>query len=109
MPNIIVAVVILVIAAVLAGVLTEVLSPLLLILRGRLLAAGLLFFGYFHLVTWLTIRIHFLPTVVCLLAFVPLERIPDVVRRLSRARRRPAWLGYRQAAEAARASDQRRA
>jgi hypothetical protein len=64
------------------GVLTaEMLSPLLLVLRGRLLAAGLLFFGCFHLFTWLAIRIHFLPTVVCLLAFVPLERIPDLVRR----------------------------
>ena len=62
------------------GVLTaEVLSPLLLVLRGRLLAAGLLFFGCFHLFTWLAIRIHFLPTVVCLLAFVPLERIPDLL------------------------------
>jgi hypothetical protein len=68
----------------------EVVSPLLLVLRGRLLAAGLLFFGCFHLVTWLTIRIHFLPTVVCLVAFVPLERIPELAGRLRRrvARRR---------------------
>ena len=74
----------------------EVLSPLLLVLRGRLLAAGLLFFGCFHLATWLAIRIHFLPTAVCLLAFVPLERMPELVRRVgrymsTRIRRAPTW------------------
>ncbi len=53
----------------------EMLSPVVLFLRGRaLLLAGVLWMG-FHLVTWLMIGIHFLPTVVCWLAFVPLERL----------------------------------
>jgi hypothetical protein len=32
-------------------------------------------FAGFHLTTWLLIRIHFLPLVVCLAAFLPLERL----------------------------------
>ena len=62
------------------GVLTaEVLSPLCLSSAVGYWPPGSLFFGCFHLFTWLAIRIHFLPTVVCLLAFVPLERIPDLL------------------------------
>jgi len=54
----------------------ELLSPVVLILRRerwRLLAVGVLV--GFHVVTWLTIRIIFLPHVVCLAAFLPLERL----------------------------------
>jgi hypothetical protein len=50
----------------------EALTPVLLFLRGRALALGVLL--SFHLMTYLTIGIHFLPTILCLLAFVPLER-----------------------------------
>lgn len=53
----------------------EFISPALLVVRGRLLWAGLAFFATFHLMTYLTIRIHFLPLVVCLTAFLPLERL----------------------------------
>ncbi|MEO7746590.1 MAG: hypothetical protein ABIV05_10230 [Actinomycetota bacterium] len=53
----------------------EFCSPALLVVRGRLLWAGLAFFATFHLMTYLTIRIHFLPLVVCLTAFLPLERL----------------------------------
>ena len=53
----------------------EFCSPALLFVRGRLLWAGLAFFATFHLMTYLTIRIHFLPLVVCLTAFLPLERL----------------------------------
>ncbi len=56
-------------------VLFEMLSPLLLA-PGRL---GRRFFWaalVFHVVTFATISIIFLPHVVCLLAFVPLERLP---------------------------------
>jgi hypothetical protein len=53
----------------------ESVSPALLFLRGRLLYAGVAAFAGFHLTTWLLIRIHFLPLVVCLAAFLPLERL----------------------------------
>lgn len=52
----------------------ETLSPLLLFVRTRLVYAGVAFFAAFHLATWLLIRIHFLPVVVCLGAFLPIER-----------------------------------
>jgi hypothetical protein len=55
----------------------EACSPLMLWLRGRALYAYVAFFGTFHLMTYLTIKIHFLPLVVCLLAFLPLERLGD--------------------------------
>ncbi|MDF5754513.1 hypothetical protein [Spongiactinospora sp. TRM90649] len=54
----------------------EALTPLLLFASGRALYAGVAFFAAFHLVTWLAIAIHFLPLVVCLTAFLPLERLP---------------------------------
>ena len=53
----------------------ELLSPVLLVLRGTwryLLVAA---FAAFHLVTFAMLTIHFLPLVVCLLAFLPLERL----------------------------------
>jgi hypothetical protein len=53
----------------------ESLSPALLWLRGRARYAYVAFFAAFHLMTYLTIKIHFLPLVICLLAFLPLERI----------------------------------
>ncbi|NAZ86928.1 HTTM domain-containing protein [Kineococcus sp. T90] len=56
----------------------EFLSPLVLRLRGRALAAAVLFWLAFHLGTFVMLRIHFLPTVVCLLAFAPLERLVRV-------------------------------
>jgi hypothetical protein len=59
----------------------ETLSPLLLFLRARILYAAVAFFACFHLITWLLIRIHFLPVVVCLAAFLPLERLVDLARR----------------------------
>lgn len=54
----------------------EFLAPVMLWLRGRALAAGLVFFLCFHASTYYLLRIHFLPLVVCLLAFMPLERSP---------------------------------
>ncbi|HNQ05593.1 MAG TPA: hypothetical protein PKH97_00235 [Tetrasphaera sp.] len=63
-------------------------SPALLWLRGRALAAGLLFFLGFHASTYYLLRIHFLPLVVCLFAFMPLERIAPYV-----ASRRTARIG----------------
>ncbi len=58
----------------------EAFSPLMLWLRGRALYAYVAFFGTFHLMTYLTIKIHFLPLVICLLAFLPLEDLGDRFR-----------------------------
>lgn len=64
----------------------EFCSPLLLWVRGRALAAGLLFFAGFHLSTYLMLKIHFLPLVVCLFSFLPLERLPRPGQLLARPR-----------------------
>lgn len=53
----------------------EFLAPAALWLRGRPLYAIVLFFAGFHLMTYLSLGIHFLPTVVCWLAFLPLEKL----------------------------------
>jgi hypothetical protein len=53
----------------------ELLTPLLLVFRGRYRYAFVLLLGVFHLSTYLTLKIHFLPLVICLLAFLPLEQI----------------------------------
>lgn len=53
----------------------EFASPVMLWLRGKALYAALVFWAGFHLSTYLMLKIHFLPLVVCLLAFLPLERL----------------------------------
>ena len=55
----------------------EFLTPLLLVLRGRYRYAFVVLLWGFHLCTYLTLKIHFLPLVICLLAFLPLERAVD--------------------------------
>jgi len=71
----------------------ELASPLLLVLRGRPQAAYLWLLVAFHLVTFATITILFLPHVICLLAFTPLERVRLAGRRAprTRGRQRPQW------------------
>lgn len=64
----------------------ETISPLALFLRGRKLYVLMGVFLAFHLATFVTLGIHFLPTVVCWAAFLPLERISARLRR-RRARR----------------------
>jgi hypothetical protein len=71
-------------------ILAELVSPVILFLRGRLLALAAGFFLSFHLVTYLAIGIHFLPTVVCWLAFAPLERLVGIGGRHSRRTAAPA-------------------
>ncbi|GAB2548270.1 hypothetical protein [Brachybacterium huguangmaarense] len=51
----------------------ETLSPLALVLRGRALSVLIGIFAAFHLATFVALGIHFLPTVVCWAAFLPLE------------------------------------
>jgi hypothetical protein len=57
----------------------ELSAPVLLVLTGRKLYAALGAYALFHLGSWATIAILFLPHLVCLLAFLPLERLlrPD--------------------------------
>ena len=57
------------------GIIGELLSPVILWLRGRRQLFGALFFIGFHAANTAILLIHFLPTVVCWLAFAPLERI----------------------------------
>lgn len=66
----------------------ELASPVVLWLRGRWLYAAVGFFLLFHAVTFAAITISFLPHVMCLAAFLPLERLsPMFDAALSRARR----------------------
>jgi hypothetical protein len=68
----------------------EFLSPIVLFLHGKALLLAVGFFLSFHLVTYLSLGIHFLPTVICWLAFFPLERlIPPIRRRLPSPTRSP--------------------
>jgi hypothetical protein len=57
------------------GIIGEFCSPLILWLKGRWQLFGALFFIGFHVANTAILLIHFLPTVVCWLAFAPLERI----------------------------------
>ncbi|HEY8791160.1 MAG TPA: hypothetical protein VIM10_18785 [Actinopolymorphaceae bacterium] len=61
----------------------EFLSPMVLFLRRRALLAAALFWMGFHVMTFVLLGIHFLPTVVCWLSFAPLERLTPLLRRLS--------------------------
>jgi hypothetical protein len=57
------------------GIIGEFCSPAILWLKGRWQLMGALFFIGFHVANTAILLIHFLPTVVCWLAFAPLERI----------------------------------
>lgn len=62
--------------------LAEFLSPVVLFLRGKALYLAMAFFLAFHLVTVISLSISFLPTVVCWLAFVPLEKLVPLAQRI---------------------------
>jgi hypothetical protein len=57
------------------SILAELSSVVVLWLRGRALLAAALFWMGFHVFTVALLYIHFAPTVVCWLAFAPLERL----------------------------------
>jgi hypothetical protein len=61
-------------------IVAEALAPVVFLVRGRARLAVIGFYLGFHLVTYLTISIHFLPLVICWLAFAPLERVADALR-----------------------------
>ncbi|TCO35469.1 vitamin K-dependent gamma-carboxylase-like protein [Kribbella steppae] len=63
------------------GIIAEILSPVILWLKGRWQLLGALFFLGFHAANTAILLIHFLPTVVCWLAFAPLERIVPWFKR----------------------------
>jgi hypothetical protein len=67
----------------------ELASPVVLWLRGRWVYVAVGFFLLFHAVTFAAITISFLPHVMCLLAFLPLERLSA-----------PTWARLRRAAPA---------
>jgi hypothetical protein len=60
----------------------ELCSPVVLILRGRGVYVAVAAMLTFHLVSEATITISFLPHVLCILAFLPLERLGRVPHRL---------------------------
>lgn len=53
----------------------EFLSPIALFVKGKWLYGVVIFFCIFHLLTYLALGIHFLPTVICWAAFLPLEKL----------------------------------
>lgn len=57
-----------------AGLALEALAPVVLFLRGKALYLTVALYIGFHLSTLVLLGIHFLPTVVCWAAFLPLER-----------------------------------
>lgn len=67
----------------------ETLSPVVLFLRGRALYVAIGLYLSFHLATLVLLGIHFLPTVICWAAFLPLERWRElrIVRWIARRRR----------------------
>jgi hypothetical protein len=60
----------------------ELSSPIVLWLRGRALLCAALFWLGFHLFTVTILYIHFAPTLICWLAFAPLERFGPWLRRV---------------------------
>lgn len=53
----------------------EFLSPSVLFFKGKWLYGAVIFFMLFHLMTYIALGIHFLPTVICWAAFLPLEKL----------------------------------
>ena len=85
----------LLIAAQIGIVAFELLSPLVFVLRQRWRYAAVGFFYSFHLVSFATITISFLPHLVAMASFLPLERVRPVVwaRRLAARGRESAGGG----------------
>ena len=65
----------LLIAAQWATLAFEFLSPIALFVKGKWLYGVVVFFLLFHLMTYIALGIHFLPTVICWAAFLPLEKL----------------------------------
>lgn len=61
--------------------LIEIFSPVVLFLKGKWLYIAVGVFFAFHAATFAALTIHFLPTVVCWFAFLPLEKLLPWVKR----------------------------
>jgi hypothetical protein len=70
--------------------LAETCSLVVLWLRGRALLCAAVFWFGFHVFTAAMLYIHFAPTLVCWLAFAPLERLAPWLRRVKARRRERA-------------------
>ncbi len=68
--------------------LAETTSVIVLWLKGRWLLLATLFWMGFHVFTAAMLYIHFAPTLICWLAFAPLERLAPWLRRVRDRRRR---------------------
>lgn len=68
-----------------AALAMETLSPVVLFLKGKALYLAVAVFVLFHLTTFIALGIHFLPTVICWAAFLPIERLRELPARLRRA------------------------
>lgn len=79
------------VAAQIGIVVFELASPLVFVLRGRWRYATVGCFYLFHLVTFATITISFMPHLVAMTSFLPLERVRPLVwaRQARRSRRMP--------------------
>jgi hypothetical protein len=73
--------------------LAETCSLVVLWLRGRALLCAAVFWFGFHVFTAAMLYIHFAPTLVCWLAFAPLERFAPWLRRVKARRRERAGRG----------------
>lgn len=71
-----------------AAITAEFCSPIVLFLRGRWVYVGVAMMFGFHLFNEATLRINFFPHVLCILAFLPLERLGDPVLKLRQWRPR---------------------
>lgn len=75
----------------------ELAAPVVFLLRERWRLLAIAAFAAFHAATFVLLGIHFLPTLVCWTAFLPLERLPTW---WDRRRRGPAAVRRAAAAEA---------
>ena len=71
----------------------ELTSVVVLWLRGRALLAAAMFWMGFHVFTAAILYIHFAPTVICWLAFAPLERLGPWFARVKARRRQRTGRG----------------
>lgn len=59
----------------------ELSSPVVLFLRGRLLYVAVAAMLMFHLISEATLAISFLPHVLCIMAFLPIERLGSLASK----------------------------
>jgi hypothetical protein len=83
----------------------EFTSPVILFLRPKFQQYAVVFLLSFHIATFLMVRIIFMPHVVCLTSFLPLEKVLNRSQGSQRSRRPAARPDYRPATEGSLSSD----